>query len=268
MSRKLAAGAGSARSYLFTILGEFVMPEGGSAWTSTLVSALEQLGFEERASRQALARTAADGWLQSERVGRKTCWMVTSSGKRVLAEGRDRIFNFSGVQENWDGRWLVILARVPDAARAAGQQLRTRFRWAGLGSPTPGVWVSTHIDRQAEAERAIENADLIGEAQIFISEHVGGGNPTDMVRQAWDLDAIQDTYQEFLTEFHADTAGEPLTRLVTMAHAWRRLPMIDPALPLELLPSEWDGVKAAYRFRQLHALWMPDARAQWRGFPK
>jgi phenylacetic acid degradation operon negative regulatory protein len=264
MSRKLAAGAGSTRSYLFTILGEFVMPDGGAVWTSKLVSALGMLGFEQRATRQALARTAADSWLQSQRVGRRTCWRVTSSGERVLAEGRDRIFHFRGVQENWDGRWLVVLTRLPDAARASGHQLRTRLRWAGFGSPIPGVWVSTHVDRLAEAERAIAEADLGGEAQLFISQHVGRWELADMVRQAWDLSAIQESYQQFLSEFDMDFPGEPLTRLVRMAHSWRRLPMIDPALPLELLPSGWPGVTAADRFRRLHEAWSTGARAQWR----
>ena len=62
----------SARGLLFTVLGEFVLPTGGPAWTSAFIDVLGRLGVEEKATRQALMRTAADGWLASERVGRRT----------------------------------------------------------------------------------------------------------------------------------------------------------------------------------------------------
>ena len=69
MSRRHAAGASSARGLLFTILGEYVLPDGGSAWTSAIIETMSRLGVEEKATRQALMRTAADGWLTPERVG-------------------------------------------------------------------------------------------------------------------------------------------------------------------------------------------------------
>jgi phenylacetic acid degradation operon negative regulatory protein len=172
------------------------------------------------------------------------------------------------VQEDWDGRWLLVLARVPDAARADGQKLRTRLRWAGLGSPTPGVWASTHVDRRVAVETAIADANLGSETHIFISEHVGGAQLSAMVRQAWDLEAIEQSYKKFLLDFQVETTSEPLERLVRLAHAWRRLAMIDPALPLELLPAEWDGVEAAERFHRLHAAWRDEARAQWKALPQ
>src|SRR5947209_18407635 len=72
LSRRHEAGAESARGLLFTVLGELVLPNGGSAWTSAFIDVLGRLGVEEKASRQALMRTAGDGWLVSERVGRRT----------------------------------------------------------------------------------------------------------------------------------------------------------------------------------------------------
>src|ERR1700757_3177492 len=95
MSRRHAAGAESARGLLFTVLGEFVLPTGGRAWTSAFIEVLARLGVEEKASRQALMRTAADGWLKSERVGRRTRWDLTDSAVRLLTEGTERIFGFT-----------------------------------------------------------------------------------------------------------------------------------------------------------------------------
>ena len=74
LSRRHEAGAASARGLLFTVLGEFVLPTGGSAWTSAFIDVFGRLGVEEKAIRQALARTAADGWIRPERHGRRTRW--------------------------------------------------------------------------------------------------------------------------------------------------------------------------------------------------
>src|SRR3981081_4267782 len=84
LSRRHAAGADSARGLLFTVLGAFVLPSGWSALTSTLIDVFARLGVEEKAGRQALMRTAADGWLTSQRQGRRTLWTLSPTAKEVL----------------------------------------------------------------------------------------------------------------------------------------------------------------------------------------
>ncbi len=263
MSRRHATGAESARGLLFTVLGEFVLPTGGAAWTSTFIDVLGRLGVEEKASRQALMRTAADGWLTSQRRGRRTLWRLSRNAEELLTEGAERIYGFSATQREWDGRWLLILARVPETERSARHLLRTRLTWAGFGSPAPGVWISTHPDRAHEAERVLAEAGVRNDAQIFLAEHHGGGELSAMVRQAWDLDAVEERYEGFLAEFSRQPSTDPLVRLVQLVHAWRRFPLIDPALPGELLPAGWSGARAATLFQRQHARWTADATAEW-----
>jgi len=112
LSRRHAAGAPSARGLLLTLLGEFVLPGGGDAWTSAVIAAFERLGVEEKASRQALMRSAAAGWLRAEKVGRRTRWHLSDAARRMLTDGAERIYSFTGPVENWDGRWLLVAARV------------------------------------------------------------------------------------------------------------------------------------------------------------
>jgi phenylacetic acid degradation operon negative regulatory protein len=264
LSRRHAAGAESARGLLLTVLGEFARPAGTATPTAAFIDVLARLGVEEKASRQALMRTAADGWLTAERQGRRTLWSLSAAGVRLLTDGAERIYSFAGVQPEWDGRWLLVLARVPESERASRHLLRTRLSWAGLGSPAPGVWISTHANRAAEAERILDEAGLSKDAQIFLAERFGTGEPATMVRQAWDLDAIEEQYEEFLAEFTRESAADPLARLVQLVHAWRRFPQIDPALPAELLPERWSGSRAAAMFERRHAAWNDDAWAQWR----
>ena len=262
MSRRHAAGAGSARALLFTVLGEFVLPGGGHVWTSSLIDVFARLGVEEKATRQALMRTAADGWLVSERHGRRTRWRLTPRAEQLLVDGTRRIYGFSGVAAEWDGRIVLVLARVPESDRSTRHLLRTRLGWAGFGSPAPGVWLSTHADRVAEVEELLATAEVT-DARIFAAQHCGGADLESMVRQAWDLSAVEARYQEFLDEFASPRAGDPLARLVELVHAWRRFPSLDPELPRALLPADWSGERAAGLFAKRHARWAADATAQW-----
>src|SRR4051794_3389538 len=97
MSRRHAAGSTSARGLLFTVLGEFVLPAGGQVWTSSVIEVFNRLGVAEKAARQALMRTAHDGWLESERHGRRTRWHLTPDGEQLLVDGTGRIYGFRGV---------------------------------------------------------------------------------------------------------------------------------------------------------------------------
>jgi phenylacetic acid degradation operon negative regulatory protein len=284
LSRRHAAGAESARGLLFTVLGEFVLPTGGSAWTSAFIEVFARLGVEEKATRQALARTAADGWIRPARQGRRTQWVLTHEGERLLTEGTERIYAFRSLQRNWDDSWLLLIARVPESDRSARHLLRTRLGWAGLGSPAPGVWITTHTERKDEVAQVLRQA-AITDGQIFFAQHRGGGELATLVTQAWDLPEIEQRYAEFLDEFAGDatqhqaaqdpaapdpeTAApdpetqDPLVRLIELVHAWRRFPSVDPGLPAELLPGEWNGVRAAELFAGQHVTWSADAVEQW-----
>lgn len=262
MSRRHAAGSAGARGLLFTVLGEFVLPTGGEVWTATLIDVLGQLGIEEKATRQALMRTAADGWLEADRHGRRTRWRLTSDAEQLLTDGTQRIYGFSSVATDWDGRVLLVLARVPERDRGARRLLRTRLSWAGCGSPAPGVWISTHAERTAEVENLLDEV-AVADGRVFVAEHAGGADLRGMVEQAWDLDGIESAYRDFLGEFSSTRTAQPLTRLIELVHAWRRFPFLDPALPRELLPTAWSGEQAAKLFMLRHGKWAADASAAW-----
>jgi phenylacetic acid degradation operon negative regulatory protein len=263
MSRRHAAGAATARGVLFTILGEFVLPADGQVWTSAVIGTMSRLGVEEKATRQALMRTAADGWLTAERLGRRTRWRLTPAAEQLLTEGTERIYGFGAHRDGWDGSWLLVLARAPESGRAARHVLRSRLTWAGFGSPSPGAWISTHADRLGEVDGILAEAGLAGEAQVFRGTHQSGQLAT-MVAQAWDLPAIAQQYDDFLTAFAGVRPADPLAATIELVHAWRRFPWTDPDLPRQLLPQPWSGARAASLFHRRHALWSPAARAAWR----
>ncbi|MEO3863552.1 PaaX family transcriptional regulator C-terminal domain-containing protein [Acrocarpospora sp. B8E8] len=263
LSRRYAAGTGGVRGLLITILGDYVRPTRRPAPTSAFIDALGRFGVEETACRQALNRAAADGWLTAAREGRYTWWHLTPAFAQFLHIGATRIFGFTASQTEWDGRWLIVLARAAETNRAGRHLLRTRLRWGGFGNPAPGVWVSTRTDRVKGAESVLEEAGVRQDAQIFLSEYLAGGNLPTLVRQAWDLDEVEREYQAFLTTFRHAPSEDPLVRLTQLVHEWRRLALTDPALPTELLPTEWIGADAAKLFHRQHASWEPAATREW-----
>jgi phenylacetic acid degradation operon negative regulatory protein len=291
LSRRHAAGAPSARGLLLTLLGEFVLTGDETAWTSAVLATFGGLGIEEKTTRQALMRTAAAGWLDAEKLGRRTRWRLTGAARRMLTDGARRIYSFTGPDPDWDGRWLLISARIPESDRRARHVLRTRLSWAGFGSLGPALWVSPHPDRAGEAIRVLREAGIADDAHVFTARRSGLGDERTMVATAWDLTAIEDQYGQFIEEFgpappepsrpesslsepslpepSLPGAGLPgpvdaLGRQIELVHAWRRFPALDPALPRGLLPAQWSGLEAARLFRERHQQWSAAAGQQWR----
>jgi phenylacetic acid degradation operon negative regulatory protein len=260
-------GVASARSWLLTVLGEFVLPSSEPAWTSTIVTTLTGLGLEEKASRQALARTAADGLIEAERIGRRARWHLTEPGRHLLTEGAQRIYSFGGRTTAWDGRWLVLTIAVRESQRDLRHRLRTRMTWAGFGSPGSNLWVSPDPDREAEAKELLDELGLSSTALSFTGPFAGIGSARDLVRLAWNLDDLAARYQRFVREFaglRPGTGQRSLLAQIRLVHEWRRFPFLDPRLPAELLPPQWIGARAAAVFHDRHTAWHDAAQAQWR----
>lgn len=284
----------SARSLLMTVLGEYVLPRDRPVWTSALVSALALVGAAEKSARQALARTAADGWLAPERVGRRVRWVLTASGRRLLSEGAKRIYDFGAGERPWDGTWLLLLVSVPESgppgagfspgprerahafSGGGGQavllpgalrhRVRTRLSWAGFGSPEAGVWISPYPDREAEALSVLKELGLAATAMSFSASYGAVGSEDAMVARAWDLAELRTRYEDFIGEFgplRPETGDAVLRAQTRLVHRWRRFPFLDPQLPHELLPPNWSGSAAAELFHRRRAEWAPSAQRRW-----
>jgi phenylacetic acid degradation operon negative regulatory protein len=263
LSRRHEAGAGSARGMLFTLLGEFVLPGDGAAWTSAVLAAFERLGVAEKATRQALMRTSNAGWLDAEKVGRRTRWLLTPAARQLLTDGAKRIYEF-GPTGSWDGQWVLAQVRISEADRRARHVVRTRLAWAGFGSLGPGLWISPHVSRRPEAVKVLTDAGVAGDAHVFVAKRTGLSDVKEMVAAAWDLPEIEAEYEQFVAEFRAPAIpSDVLLRQLELVHAWRRFPALDPSLPRELLPARWTGLRAAELFADRHGRWLADARQEW-----
>ncbi|MGD9755536.1 MAG: PaaX family transcriptional regulator C-terminal domain-containing protein [Acidimicrobiia bacterium] len=261
----------SAGSLLLTLLGEFVLPGGRAVWTSTFTEALAALDIEEKAARQALARSAGRGLLRSEKIGRRVRWELTDSARRLLEDGTERIYRFGLATPPWDGRWLLLFCSLPEARRELRYRLRVRLGWVGLGPFGPGAWLSPWAEREAAAVATLTELALRDDARTFIGGLGTLGDARDIAAQAWPLDGLAERYRRFLVDHGPDGAGpddgdrDAFIRVTNLVHRWRQFPGEDPGLPAELLPAGWPGSAAAAAFHARHRGWSAAARRWWDG---
>jgi phenylacetic acid degradation operon negative regulatory protein len=159
-----------------------------------------------------------------------------------------------------------MMVSVPEAKRDLRHRLRTQLNWAGFGSPAPGVWVSPHVEAEAEAKSILAELGIERQAMSFIATYGAIGHVADMVSAAWDLAEVTERYEDFIDQFsglHPRSGDDVLRAQIRLVHEWRRLPFLDPQLPHELLPPRWSGIRATHLFRDKHAAWREAARKRW-----
>jgi phenylacetic acid degradation operon negative regulatory protein len=263
---RLQTAAPSARSLLLTALGTLVLPSGGAAWTASMVAALGLVSVSDGNARQAISRASQAGWLASRKHGRRARWRLTERAEDLLSRGAERIYPFGQGALEWAGRWLVVLASVPESQRDARYRLRVRLSWAGFGSLGPGIWVSPWPEREAEALEVIDSLGVSLPARSFVAHHGRIGDQSTIVDDAWDLATLADDYQAFIDEFGSlkpATPAETASCMLRLVHNWRRFPAVDPVLPLELLPADWPGREAAAVFAGQRERWLGATNRWW-----
>jgi phenylacetic acid degradation operon negative regulatory protein len=259
--RRRSVGAPAARSMLLTVLGEYVLPAAGGVWQETLISALETLEYKTQAARQALARSVRSGWLRTERHGRRARMYLTGETREMLSSGAARIYGF-GEPREWDGRWLLVVVRVPEQRRDVRHLIRSQLAWAGFGSLGNGLWLTPHVDREAEVAAIIGDLS-VAELLSFRAEFGAIGEPGKVVADAWDLEAVAERYREFVTRFgrlRPRTPEAAFRAQTELVHTWRKFPFLDPDLPQEMLPARWPRTRAHQVFVERHAEWQGPAQ--------
>lgn len=247
-------------SLISTVYGAFLRPDGGWISIADLITLMSELDVESQAVRSAISRLKKKGVLEPERRG-ATGYRLSPAVHPVFDAGDRRIFASLEPADLADG-WALAVFSVPESERSHRYQLRTRLTWLGFGNIAPGVWLAPG--------RLLEDArDML--VRLGLSEYVHLFAAADYaafsdlpgaVSSWWDFPAIQEQYAAF-TAAYAPVAGGPaglgstepadaFRHYVPMLTAWRRLPYLDPGLPAELLPADWNAVGARQVFQQLH----------------
>jgi phenylacetic acid degradation operon negative regulatory protein len=244
----------SPRHLILTLFGLYA--RNATSWLSvrSLIALMTDLDVDAAATRSSVSRLKKRGILEPTRIDAQAGYVLSDVALAVLREGDARIW--SRPRASVDDGWLVVVFSVPEAERGHRHELRTLLTRLGFGTAAPGVWVApgTAYD---ETLAALDRAGLTTYTELFRGDYLGAGAASARVGEWWDLPAIAALYDEFvadhqgLTRLRAPEPARAFTSYVPMLTAWRRLPYLDPGIPLPLLPGDWPGIRAGDLFSEL-----------------
>jgi phenylacetic acid degradation operon negative regulatory protein len=226
------------------------LPRGGQVLLADLIALLAAFALNDSQVRTALSRLVADGWLNAERLGRRSLYRLTDFGRHRFDEATQRIY--FGPPRKWRGDWHVVV--LPSGA--ARNELGKDLGWLGFGTLAPGIMLHPAPDAKSLASvvRDLPPADR----PLVIAGKAALPAPPDLlpalVKRCWDLDGLSQSYGHFLSGFAplreaVERGFEPpplpalLARLM-LIHDYRRIILRDPMLPPQLLPGDWIGREA------------------------
>lgn len=257
--------AATVRSLVITILGDYVFPTGEGVWMRTLVNALDVFGVREATARQVIARMTASGWLVARRTGREVHCTISERAQRRFAEARPLNAHLMH-PEPGDVEWVLLLVTVPSDRQEVRHRLRRRLAAAGWGSVGPMAWLGAAPRCEIGLARTLDELDLRG-CELLVRGDLVHADPDELVASAWDLDAINERYRAFATEFGSIVANddrEAFRARTAMIDAWHRSFNADPHLPPRFLPSDWAGEEAREVVLRQSIAWTDAAQRWWR----
>lgn len=256
---------------IITLLGDYWFDRAEPLPSAALVALVGEFGISDVSARAALSRLARRGLLAVSKSGRRTFYTATPLGRRMLAEGRGRLFSFGrNSASEWDGSWLVVVFSVPEEQRESRHLLRSKLRWLGFGALDDGVWVSA----RKEADETIATFAEFGIDQVTVLRSVPvEGKHLRHPLSAWDLDELRQAYDQFIEKFAPlrdrirsgrVSVSEALVERTAIMDTWRTFPNLDPELPDAALPADWPRNRACEVFAETYDTLGPLAEFRFR----
>jgi phenylacetic acid degradation operon negative regulatory protein len=242
---------------ILTIFGSFARQLGNWLATADLIALMADLGYASNVTRSAAARMRKGGIIEPHSHGAHPGYRLTPAALEILADGDARIFHAEIPADLAEG-WVLITFTVPERRRNDRHVLRSRLVWLGFGQVSGGVWVAPRRALR-DLRRMLDRTGLTPYVSLWEARFLGDAEA--LVKEAWDLDDLAHSYRNFLdcagpvadSWRQARPASEAFVDYTRLVSLWRRLPYMDPGLPLELLPSPWAGQDARELFADLDA---------------
>ena len=258
----LAIDPPRSKSLVMTVMGDAIAPHGGAAWLGSLIELLAPLGVTDRLVRTSVFRLVQEGWLTASREGRRSRYGFDAKSLPRFQRADRRIYAPPGL--HWDGRWTLLLAPNGSINGELRTAVRKELQWEGFAMLGPGLLAHPAGDIEGLAD-ALARTGAAG--KVFALSAAGlpgvGSRPVqELVGEGWNLTAVAQGYRDFIAQFSpllallqdgADVAPAAAFAMRSLLiHAYRRLQLHDPLLPVELLPDPWPGSDAYEMARAIY----------------
>ncbi|EGT94867.1 PaaX family transcriptional regulator [Acinetobacter baumannii] len=245
----------SGTSLISTIFGDSVLHRGGNISLASLIQLLELFGFNDRAVRTSVFRLVKNDWLCSDKIGRTSFYRITDSSRSTYLQAEQCIYNDQ--MKEWDHYWDLILMSSLDTENKA--LLKKELEWLGFANISTNLMAYPGCNR-IELQRLLVDLNMSEQVVVFKAETLQlFNNSVDtigrMLRTNWPIDELRQRYLQFLDIFREigvllmqeNEQLEPVQAFqirTLLIHYYRRILLKDPALPLELLPTDWPAISA------------------------
>ncbi len=242
------------KSLVMTLCGDAIAPHGGAFWLGSMIELLGPLGVSERLVRTSVFRLVQEGWLVASREGRRSRYALEPKALPRFERANRRIYSPPGL--HWDGRWTFALAPTSSIDGDLRALLRKELEWEGFAMLASGVMAHPAPERDTLREILARTG---AQEKVFVCDAaelqgVGSRPLPELVGDAWDLSSVAAAYRHFIETFTPVAAlleegGTPAPQDAfairsLLIHAYRRVQLHDPMLPVELLPVPWPGSDA------------------------
>ncbi|MYM30004.1 phenylacetic acid degradation operon negative regulatory protein PaaX [Duganella sp. CY15W] len=264
----LASDPPRSKSLVVTIFGDAIVPHGGMVWLGSLIELLAPFGVNDRLLRTSVFRLAQEGWLGAQRDGRRASYAITPDAMARFVHAYRRIYAPPNV--HWDGSWTLVLNGDGALNAAERASVRKELLWEGYSVIAPGIMGHPAADGPA-LDELLKRLGVAG--RLFVVQgksmrQVAARPLSDLVAAGWDVAGVAAGYNRFIAQFEpllaalraGTTDGAALAPEAAfvvrtlLIHAYRRVQLHDPQLPVELLPTPWPGALAYELARQIYVL--------------
>ncbi|GAD54399.1 PaaX family transcriptional regulator [Limimaricola cinnabarinus] len=239
LDRALAANPVSAGAFIVTLYGDVVAPRGGEIWMGNIITACAAVGLNESRVRTAVSRLVAAKRIEGVKDGRRSFYRLTPAAEDEFQRAARLIYRRPRV-EPLRGWHLVTLPQGPGREALVTRLTRLRF---GMAEP----YLAILPDRG-------DGLPPLGAPHFRATT---GDDLSEMARTAWPLDALAERMRHFMEGFApleglACSPEEALGLRLLLVHVYRDIALSDPALPLGLLPDDWQGPEVRALFARLY----------------
>jgi phenylacetic acid degradation operon negative regulatory protein len=194
----------------------------------------------DQTMRTALSRMLAAGDVTSTEGG------VYQLSRRLVERQARQEITRSPTATKWDGAWQLAIVTAPPRPLADRTALRRAMSQMRMAELREGTWMRPDNLVQNRPQIAAEQCTFFNAR----SDDPDFGDP-DLAGRLWDLPGWADEARELSSAL--TSVGDLKTGFLISIEVIRHL-LLDPCLPVDLLPADWPAVSLRSDYDRFHTM--------------